>query len=86
MSKFYIDYKTSVWQRAKFKDKKSLDLALKVLQEEGVQNIFDEEIGFVENETLFMFETEEYLAPKDNDGFSTVEVYVDDELIWQNGN
>jgi hypothetical protein len=49
MDDFYIDYKTTIWQRAKFKDEESLNLALEAYNDEGIDAIFDEEIGFIEN-------------------------------------
>ena len=43
-------------------------------------------IGFVEQEILY--DTEEEMTPKENEGYPTIEVYVEgkfvDNLIWSN--
>lgn len=83
MDEFCIDYKTTIWQRAMFKDEESLNLALKAYKENGIDSIFDEEIGFIENEILH--DTDEHIPPEENEGFSTVEAFANDKLIYENG-
>ena len=83
MDDFYIDYKTTIWQRAKFEDEESLNLALKALKEDGLDSIFDEKIGFIENEILY--DTDSFLSLEES-GNSTIEVYANNILIYENGN
>jgi hypothetical protein len=83
MSDFYIDYKTTIWQRAKFKDEESLNLALEAYNEEGIDFIFNEEIGFIENEILY--DTDSHVHLEENDNCSTVTIWANDKLIYENG-
>lgn len=79
---YYIEYKTTVWQRAEFKDKKSLEEAISYIKSGFIEDIFEEEAGFVQNEVLFY--TSEFVEKKDNSNLPTVEAYEDSELIWTN--
>ena len=81
----YIDYKVTVWKRVHFNESTNLKKVIQVL-EEGF-DVFDEELGFVEQETLY--ETVEAMTPEENGGCSTIEVYEEDNdfinnLIWSN--
>lgn len=82
----YVDYKVTTWNRAHFSDDADPKKIIKTIQEEGIDSIFDEELGFVEQETLF--ETEEDMTPEENGGYATIEVYENnnlvDDLIWSN--
>lgn len=80
---YNIDYKTTVWQRAKFKDKKSLDRALISVKKGYIEDIFDEDIGFVENEILH--DTKEYIHKEGMSDSPTIEAFVNNDLIWSNG-
>jgi uncharacterized protein YydD (DUF2326 family) len=84
MSDFYIDYKTTIWQRAKFKDEESLNLALEAYKKYDIDVVFNDEIGFIENEILY--DTEYPVSLEENGGFSTIEVYSNKYLIYKNGN
>lgn len=79
---YNIDYKTTIWQRATFKDEESLNKAVDILTTQGIDSIFDSEIGFIENEILF--DTSEYLEPSDNYDQATIEVFNDNTVIWSN--
>ena len=81
----YIDYKVTVWKRVHFNESTNPKKVIQVL-EEGF-DVFDEELGFVEQETLY--ETVEAMTPEENGGWSTIEVYEEDNdfinnLIWSN--
>lgn len=82
----YIDYKVTVWKRIHFNVDTDPKEVIQILEEDGLGNVFNEELGFVEQETLF--ETEEEMAPEENEGRSTIEVYTEgkfeDNLIWSN--
>lgn len=68
----YVDYKTTIWQRMSFSDDTKKEEIIRRLKEEGLDNISEEELGFIENKILY--ETEERLTPDENNGCSTVEV------------
>ena len=53
------------------------------MEQGGMEEVTDEARGFVDNETLY--DTEERLTPQDNGKASTIEVYQDEKLIWENG-
>lgn len=80
---YYIDYKTTIWQRAKFKDKESLDKAIKSAKKGYLEDVFDEDIGFVEN--VILYETEENVHVENNLGSPTIEAFENYKLIWSNG-
>ena len=83
----YIDYKVTVWKRVHFNENTDPKKVIQVLEEDGLGDVFDEELGFVEQETLY--ETVEAMTPEENGGCSTIEVYEEDNdfinnLIWSN--
>lgn len=82
--KFYIDRKLTTWDRE-----------FVSIEAENIEEAKKQIIEIVENGDYFddsyvetIYETIEYLSPKDNSGMPTIEVYEndDDELIWDNGN
>ena len=83
----YIDYKVTVWKRVHFNENTNPKKVIQGLEEEGFDYVFDDELGFVEQEILY--ETEEEITPEENGGCSTIEVYAQsklvDKLIWSNG-
>ena len=82
----YIDYKVTIWKRIHFNENTDPKKVIQVLEEDGLGYVFDEELGFVEQEILY--ETEEEITPEENRGCSTIEVYENnnpvDNLIWSN--
>lgn len=82
----YIDYKVTVWKRVHFNKNTNPKKVIQVLEEDGLGDLFDEELGFVEQEILY--DTQEEITPEENGGCSTIEVYAQkliDKLIWSNG-
>jgi len=83
----YIDYKVTCWKRVHFNENTNPKEVIQVLEEEGLDYVFDNELGFVEQETLY--DTDEEITPEENGGCSTIEVYENnnpvDDLIWSNG-
>ena len=83
----YVDYKVTTWNRVHFSDDTDPKKIIKTIQEEGIDSIFDENLGFIEQENLF--EVDEEMTVEENNGFSTIEVYKKnnpvDDLIWSNG-
>lgn len=84
MSKNWIDTKVTIWIRAHFSNEADMQEVIRQIKEGDINNIYDESNGFIECETLF--DTEVHIAPKDNHGDATVEVYKGDEVIWENSN
>lgn len=81
MSK-YVDIKVTVWQRLYFDEETNMQDIIKVIKDEGPINVANEEIGFIKMETLD--ETEDVMTVEENEDNPTVEVYDEDELIWDN--
>lgn len=79
----YIDYKVTIWKRIHFNENTDPKKVIQALEEGGLDDVFDEELGFVEQEILY--ETEEKMIPEENDGCSTIEVYEDSKIIYKNG-
>jgi hypothetical protein len=93
MSKKYVDYKQTIWCRAHFKNDADMQKVIQELENTGdVDCIFDEDLGFEEDEVLY--DTSENMTPEENDGQPTIEVYQQHEdetvnfqdLIWNNEN
>ena len=82
----YVDYKVTIWRRAHFKDDTNIEELQKQL-EDFKDNIFDEDLGFTEDE--FLFETEEDMPTSENEGYATIELIVDSEtdstILYKNG-
>lgn len=83
----YVDYKVTLWKRIHFNENTDPKKVIQALEEGGLDDVFDEELGFVEQEILY--DTEEEVTPEENEGCSTIEVYENnnpvDDLIWGNG-
>lgn len=83
----YVDYKVTLWKRIHFNENTDPKKVIQALEEGGLDDVFDDELGFVEQETLY--DTEEEITPEENGGCSTIEVYKNnnpvDDLIWSNG-
>ena len=77
----YVDYKVEVWRRALFSENADMKKVSEVAKE-NLEDIFDEDLGFIEDG--YMSETEYYVSPEENDNQSTIEVYEEDKEIWNN--
>lgn len=80
--KNYIDVKVTVWYQLHFDQHANMKGIADLIQENGLDEVIDEELGFVDSEILH--ETQERLTPAGNDSQPTIEVYADDEEIWNN--
>lgn len=82
----YVDYKVTIWRRAHFRDDTNIEELQKQL-EDFKDNIFDEYLGFTEDE--FLFETEEDMPVSENEGYATIELHEKkgntDTIIYKNG-
>lgn len=80
----YIDYKCTVWFRVPFEDKdkekvleelQSGSLPTEIVNSDGLYLHLNEEL---------IPETFETISVNENEGFSTIEVYENNKLIWDN--
>jgi hypothetical protein len=83
MLKNFVDIKVKVWNRAYFSDEANMQEIIDLIKQGDIYSIFDENLGFKEEET--MFDTESHLSVEENDGYSTIEVYEDSKIIYKNG-
>ena len=76
----YLDYKCTVWRRINFSKKKNdVDKII-----EDIKGGYHPDIVDAEYETLY--DTSEDMTLEENDMFSTVELYNDDnDLLFANG-
>ncbi|MBS1737988.1 MAG: hypothetical protein JSS98_15500 [Bacteroidetes bacterium] len=79
----YIDVKITVWNRLAFSNDSDMTALVKEIEQYGLDEVIDDAKGFIESSTLY--DTEEQLTPDDNGKASTIEVYQNKELIWENG-
>ena len=83
----YVDYKITTWNRVHFSDDADPKKIIKTIQEEGIYGIFNNDLGFVEQE--YLLGAEEEVTVDENWGCSTIEIYernnLGDDLIWSNG-
>ena len=82
MTSNYVDVKCTVWQRVHFTDDADMEKVIQQIKEGDINIIYDQSNGFMECETLY--DTEVHIAPKDNHGDATVEVYKGNQIIWEN--
>jgi len=79
----YIDYKITIWKRLHFSDDANMNNIVDTLKETNdLDNVFDDDLGFKESEILY--DTENKIAVEDNDYNTTIEVYSNCSLIWEN--
>lgn len=80
--KKYVDVKISMWKRVEFDEDADIKEVITIIQKEGVEEIYNYNLGQRQSET--MEETEATLTPEENGGEATVEVFMDDTLLWNN--
>ena len=78
----YVDVKVTVWNRLVFSDNINMIDLVKLIEQQGLEKAIDNDKGFLESETIY--ETEEFILPDNNEGQSTIEIFENGELIWQN--
>ena len=76
--KKYLDFKVTTWKRIHFKDDQDLNQIIDDLN----KGYTPYEIESEECENLY--DVEEFISVNENDGCSTIEIYEDDKLIWDN--
>ena len=81
----YLDYKATVWFRIPISSEEALEKVLTKVKEgkthSDLYNEFEEdEIGQCEP----LYDTETFMDTSMNEGFSTVEIYKNTELIYEN--
>jgi hypothetical protein len=79
---YKIWYKTEIWQSATFESEDDLKKAINLIEDNKFDEIFDPNIGFIENN--MEYGTEYRLEPHENDNQSTIEAYIGDGCIWEN--
>jgi hypothetical protein len=90
--KKYIDFKITMWCRMYLEDDADLNEIIKKI-ETGITPIelFDPEFGY--NSDDYLYDTEEYLTPVENNNQATIEIYegitdgiMNDthKMIWDN--
>lgn len=78
----YIKIKVAVWYRLHFNEYANMQGIADLIKENGLDEVIDENIGFVDS--VMLHETQVRLTPAENDNQSTIEVYSEDKEIWNN--
>jgi len=78
----YIDVKVIVWKRLYFDDKAYMKGLAAIIEENGIDEVIDDKLGFIEPE--MRFDTEHNLTPAENKDAATIEVYAGKKLVWDN--
>lgn len=78
----YLNVKVTVWYRLRFDEHANMKGIADLIQESGLDEVIDEQLGFVDSEILH--ETQKRLTPADNDGQPTIKVYAEGKEIWNN--
>jgi hypothetical protein len=81
--KNYIDVKVTVWNRFYFNEQTDMKKIADLVQENGMDEVINDELGF--NSSEILFDTMEDMTPEENDGNSTIEIYAGDNPTWNNG-
>ena len=83
MAKYQLDFKYTDWERITFDSKEEFEEAKKLIIEKGYSpSELQDELGELEIEPLY---TCEYITPQENGGCSTIEIYEEDKLVYENG-
>lgn len=80
----YVDEKVTIWNRIHIDDRDiSKEEVIKIISKDGTNGLWEVDL---DPQIESVSETETVLYPEDNNGFSTLELYNDeDEIIWENG-
>lgn len=78
----YIKVKVTVWYRLHFNEYANMKGIADLIKENGLDEVIDEQLGFVDS--VMLHETQVRLTPADNDNQPTIEVYAEDKEIWNN--
>jgi hypothetical protein len=78
----YIDVKVTVWHRLSFSEQAYMRGLVEIIKEDGLDEVIDEELGFVESDTLY--NTQVRIQPIDNDGKPTIIMYENGKEVWNN--
>ena len=82
MSNIRVEMKQTMWINYYFKEGSDINVIIEALKKDH-NDIYDESIGCVDSED--MLDTCEDMTVKDNKGNSTIEVYKDGKIVWENG-
>jgi hypothetical protein len=95
MSKLFIDYKVTTWNRIEL-DEKDKDIVLQLLEENKdvidngddlIQLLWDNQSKLSKNRDISsdtLLDVTESMSLKDNENCSTVELHEEGYLIWEN--
>ena len=84
----FIDYKTTIWERFEIEDENK-DLLLAFLKDNPEAGPSDIYVWYCQNggdpQPEAIIETSEEMSVEDNGGSSTIEILLNDQIIFQNG-
>ena len=80
--KNYIKVKVTVWHKLHYAEQANMPGLVDIIKDNGLGDVIDDKLGFLQSEILF--DTETTLQPADNDRDATIEVYADGKKIWTN--
>lgn len=78
----YLDTKVTVWNRLHFADESNVAGIADPVKEEGLEDVIEDKLGFLQSETLY--DTEETLELSCHDGQASIEVYENGKETWNN--
>ena len=81
-----LDYKFTVWGRMHFSDDADMNKVIEKLNSGHLPAELSDDAELKFESFNFIDDTEEYITPEENNGCSTIEIYSDRELIWDNVN
>jgi hypothetical protein len=82
----YIDFKITTWERIHIEDESLKDKIVAALKSGEITSADDVYELDKDANREFLYDVEEQMTIEDNDGFSTIEAYEDeDTLLYKNG-
>lgn len=78
----YIDIKITAWQRLHFKENTDMKALAEILNQTCLDEVLTTEMGFVYCESLE--DTESLMLPEQNDNKSTIEIFDNEDVLWDN--
>ena len=73
----HLDFKVTTWKRLHLSDDSNIN---KIISELNTYTPYEIESEECEN----LYDTEQFMSVNENDGCSTIEIYENDKLIWDN--
>jgi hypothetical protein len=78
----YIDIKVTVWNRMVLEDNTNIEQIIADIKTKGINHVINDVREW--KDVLTLWDSEEILTPDDNDQCATLQIWDDNDLVWDN--